>query len=138
VRLGTLTTGLRLLREAPRISQPFLPHQLQRPLLDQVKRKVLSGRYDVAAFRVLDPIEDHFHVVYLTLGALRFWAAILRVQMVVEVVLTRAPPLATLIGTEEPTREVERLKMPLKVLVPVITLPTYWTNGALRLEGGEG
>ena len=29
------------------------------------------------------------------------------------------------------------MKMPLKVLVSVITLPTYWTNGALQVERDE-
>jgi len=107
-RLGTLTTGLPLRRVVPRISQPLLPHQLQRPLLDQVNRKFLSGRHDVATFLVLDPTEDYFHVIYLTVRALRFSAALLRVLVLVEIVHTRAPPPATRIGTEGPTREVKR------------------------------
>ena len=66
-RLGTLTTSLRLRRVTPRIFYPLLPPKLQRPFLDQVNGKVLSGRYEVAALLIFDPTEDHFYVVYLTL-----------------------------------------------------------------------
>ena len=135
-RLGTLTTSLSLRRVTPRVPQPLLPLQLQRPLLDQLNGKTLSGRYDVVTFLVLDPTEDHFYVVYLTLGNLRFGAALLHVKMFVEVVRTRAPPPATRIGTEDPTGQVKRLEVPFNVLGPVVILPACWTSGAFLLEDG--
>ena len=57
--------------------------------------------------------------------------------MFVEIVHTRAPPPAAHIGTKDPTREVERLKMSLNILGPVVTFPTSRANGGFLLEGRD-
>ena len=48
--------------------------QFQRPLLDKVNNNALGDRNDASVLRVLDPTQDHLHVVYLMLSFFKSWA----------------------------------------------------------------
>jgi hypothetical protein len=133
-RLGAITAGL-FLRAAPRILQPLLLPQLQSPLLDEVNCEVLSSRKKIVAWRALDPIQDHLHVVYLILLFIsRSLAAPLCMQVPLKLVQAVSPPSTTREGTKKPTWEVEGLIVSVQYLLSWIGLATCSANQGLLLQ----
>jgi hypothetical protein len=101
---------------------------------------LLSVRNVVPRSRVFDPTQGQFHVVYLILPFLRFWATILCGQVFFEIVDAGSPPPAALgrMGAEDPTREMKGLKVPLHFLISAEWPLTYWANWGLLRKGREG
>ena len=69
--------------------------QFQRPLLDKVDCKALGGRNDTSVLRVLDPTQDHLHVVYLIILFFKSWATLLRIQVPLKIPYASSSPPAT-------------------------------------------
>lgn len=98
----------------------------------------MNGRKKIAALRVLDPTQDHLHIVNLTLllGRQRRLLVILMcLEVFLEFVPAFSPPPATFSRTEYATRKVHVLVMPAQLLLTSVGFSTCTANEGLLVEG---